>query len=85
MKAVDVGDDSFAEYNGIAFNDESNGKDPEFKVCDHVRISKFKNVFAKGYKLNWSEEIFVAKKKNTLPSKYVTSDSNGEEIVKKFL
>ena len=42
MKPVDVGDDSFAEYN-----EESNEKDPKFKVGDHVRISKFKNVFAK--------------------------------------
>ena len=40
MKPVNVGDDSFAEYNGIAFNEESNEKDPKFKVGDHVRISK---------------------------------------------
>ena len=58
MKATDVGDDSFAEYN-----EESNEKDPKFKVDDHVRISKFKNVFAKGYTPNWSEEIFIVKKK----------------------
>ena len=57
MKSVDVGDDSFAEYNK-----ESNEKDPKFKLGDHVRISKFKNVFAKGYAPNWSEEIFVVKK-----------------------
>ena len=62
MKPVDVGDDSFAEYNGTAFNEESNGKDPKFKVGDHVRISNFKNVFAKGYTPNWSEEIFIIKK-----------------------
>ena len=49
--------DSFAEYN-----EESNGKDPKFKVGDHVRISKYKNIFAKGYAPNWSEEIFVVKK-----------------------
>ena len=57
MKSVDVGDDSFAEYNK-----ESNEKDPKFKLGDHVRISKFKNVFAKGYAPNWSEETFVVKK-----------------------
>ena len=62
MKPVDVGDDFFAEYNGIAFNEESNEKDPKFKVGDHVRISKFKNVFAKDYTPNWSEEIFIVKK-----------------------
>ena len=54
---IDVGDDSFVECN-----EESNEKHPKFKVGDHVRISKFKNVFAKGYTPNWSEEIFVVKK-----------------------
>ena len=57
MKPIDVGDNYFAEYN-----EESNEKDTKFKVGDHVRISKFKNVFAKGYTPNWSEEIFVVKK-----------------------
>ena len=42
MKPVDVEDDSFAEYN-----EKTNEKDPKFKVGDHVRISKFKNIFAK--------------------------------------
>ena len=64
MRPVDVGN-SFAEYN-----QKSNEKDPKFKVGDHVRISKFKNVFAKGYTPNWSEEIFVAKK----IKKYCTLD-----------
>ena len=63
MKPKDVKKDSFAEYN-----EESNEKDPKFKVGDHVRISKFKNIFAKVYTPNWSEEIFVVKKiKNTVP------------------
>ena len=85
MKPVDVGDDSFAEYNGVTFNEESNEKDPQFKVGDHVRISKFKNVFAKGYKPNWSEEIFIIKKiKNTVPWTYIINDLNGEEIVGSF-
>ena len=80
MKPVDVGDDSFAEYN-----EGSNEKDPKFKVGDHVRISKFKNVFAKGYTPNWSEEIFFLKKiKNIVPWTYVVSDLNGEEIVGSF-
>ena len=46
-----------------------------------MRISKYKNVFAKEYTPNWSEEAFVIKKvKNTLPWTYVTYDLNGEEI-----
>ena len=85
MKSVDVEDNSFAEYNGTAFNEESNEKDPKIKVGDHVRISKFKNVFAKGYIPNWSEEIFIIKKiKNSMPWTYVISDLNGEEIVGSF-
>ena len=57
MKPIDVTDDSFAEYN-----EESNKKDPKFKVVDHVRIFKYKNIFAKGYTPNWSEEIFIINK-----------------------
>ena len=57
MKPVDVKSDSFAEYN-----EESNKKDPKFKVGDHVKISKYTNIFAKGYVPNWNEESFVIKK-----------------------
>ena len=70
MKPADVGNNSFTEYNGIAFKEESNEKDLKFKVGDHVRISKFKNVFAKDYTPNWSEEIFLVKK----IKKYCTLD-----------
>ena len=80
MKPVEVGYNSFAEYN-----EESNEKDPKFKVGYHVQMSKFKNVFAKGYTPNWSEEIFIVKNiKNTVPWTYVISDLNGEEIVGNF-
>ena len=48
MKPIDVTSDSYAEYN-----EDSNEKDPKFKVGDHVRISKYKNIFAKGYNQNW--------------------------------
>ena len=80
MKPIDVKNDSFAEYN-----EESNEKGPKFKVGDHVRISKYKNIFAKGYAPNWRKEIFVVKKiKNTMPWTYVISDLNGEEVVGSF-
>ena len=63
MKLIDVMDDSYAEYN-----ENPNKKDRKFKVGDHVRISKYKNIFAKGYTPNWSEKIFVISKiKNTVP------------------
>ena len=81
MKPIDVKNDSFAEYD-----EESNEKDPKFKVGDDVRISKHKNIFAKGYAPNWSEEIFVVKKiKNTVPWKYIISDLNGEVIAGIFM
>ena len=57
MKPVDVKDNTY-----IDFNKEVNDKDPKFKVGGHVRISKYKNIFAKGYMPNWSEEVFVIKK-----------------------
>ena len=63
MKPVDVKNNIY-----IDFKKEVNDKDPKFKVDDHVRISKYKNVFAKGCTPNWSEESFVIKKvKNTVP------------------
>ena len=80
MKPIDVTSNSFAEYN-----EDSNKKDPKFKVGDHVRISKYKNIFAKGYAPNCSEEIFVINKiKNTVPWKYVINDLNGEEVTGSF-
>ena len=74
MESVDVKDDRY-----IDFKKEVNNKDPEFKVRDHVRISKYKNIFAKGYTPNWSEKVFVVSKiKNTVPWAYVINDLNGE-------
>ena len=80
MKPVDVTSDSYAKYN-----EHSNITKPKFKVVDRVRISKYKNIFAKGYTQNWSEEVFVVSKiKNTVPWTYVVSDLNGEEITGSF-
>ena len=75
MKPVDVKDNTY-----IDFKKEVNDKDPKFKVGNHVRISKYKNIFAKGYTPNWSEDVFVIKKvKNTVPWTY------GLSMVKKLL
>ena len=77
MKPIDVKGNTY-----INFKKEVNDKNPKFKVSDHVRISKYKNIFAKGYMPNWSEEIFVISKiKNTLPWTYVLNDL----MVKKLL
>ena len=80
IKPVDV------KYNTyFDFKKEVCDKNPKFKVGDHVRISKYKNSFFKGYMPNWSEEIFIIKKtKNTVPWTYVLNDLNGEEIIGTF-
>ena len=63
----------------------SNKKNAKFKVGDHIRISKYKNIFAKEYTPNWSEEVFVINKiKNAVPWTYAISDLNGEEITGSF-
>ena len=63
----------------------SNKKNTKFKVGDNVRISKYKNIFAKGYTPNLSEEVFIIKKiKNTFPWAYAISDVNDEEITGSF-
>ena len=80
MKPVDVKDNAY-----IDFEKEVNDGDPKFRVGDHVRISKYKNIFSKGYTPNLSEDVFVIKKvKNTVPWTYVINDLNGEEITGSF-
>ena len=80
MKPIDVKDNTY-----INTDKEINDKVPKFKVGDHVRISKYKNMFAKGYTPNWPEEVFVIKKvRNTVPWIYVIKDLNGEEITGTF-
>ena len=79
-KPVDVKDNTY-----IDFDKQINDKDPKFKAGDHIRISKYKNVFPKGYTPKWSEEVFVIKKnKNTMPWTYVINNLNGGEIVGMF-
>ena len=65
-KPVDVKSSTYIDFS-IEFND----KDHKLKFGDIVRISKYKNFFAKGYVPNWSEEVFVIKNvKNTVPWTY---------------
>ena len=80
MKPIDVTGDSYVEYN-----EDFNKKGPKFKVNDHVRISKYKNIFAKGYVPNWSEEVFIVNGiKNTVPWTYAINDLNGENVIGTF-
>ena len=85
MKPVDVKDNTYIDSMELHSNKEINDEDPKFKVGDHVRISKYKIIFAKGYTPNWFEEVFVIKKvKYMVPHKYVTNDFNDEEIIGAF-
>ena len=80
MKPIDVTADSYTKYN-----EDFNVTKPKFKVGDHVRISKYKNIFAKGYTQDWLEEFFVFSKiEDTVPWIYVISDFNGELITGGF-
>ena len=78
MRPVDVKDNAYIDSIDLHAND----KDPKVKVGDHVRISKYENIFAKRCTSNWSEEVFAIKKvKNTVPWTYVINDLDGEEII----
>ena len=80
MKPADVKDNTY-----IDFKKEVNNENLKFKIGDHVRISKYKNIFAKEYIPNWSEEVSVIEKtKNAVPCTYIINDLNGEEIIGTF-
>ena len=80
MKPVDITDNTY-----IDSIKKVNDKDPNFKAGDHVRISKHKNIFAKGYTPNWCEEVFVIKiVENTVLWTYVINDLNGEKSTGTF-
>ena len=79
MKPIDVGD------NKRVYIHEHNEKDSRFKVGDRVRISKFKNIFAKGYTPTWSTGIYIVDKINdTVAYTYNLKDLNDEEIIGSF-
>ena len=81
MKPVDVKDKTY-----IDFKKEINDKDCKFKVGDHVRISRYKNIFAKGYMPNWSEEAFIVSKiKNTVPWTYVLTIIMAKILLEHFM
>ena len=80
LKPIHVTSDSYAEYN-----EDSSEKDPKLKTGDRDRISKYKNIFAKGYTQNWLKEVFVVSKiEDTVPLTYAISDLNGEPITGTF-
>ena len=79
-KPVDLKDNAYIDYSK-----EVNNKDLKFQADDHVRISKYKNIFDKGYTPNWSDGVFVIKEvKNAIPWTYAISNLNGEKIIETF-
>ena len=85
MRPVDVKDNKYIDSVELRSEKEVNDKDPKFKVGNPVRISEYKNIFAKGYTPNWSEKVFVISKiKNTVPWTYIINDLNGEGIIGTF-
>ena len=78
MKPVDVNSSTY-----IDFNKENNKQGPKFRNGDHVRISKYKNIFAKSNVPNWSKKN-KKKIKNIVPWTYFISDLKGEEFVGTF-
>ena len=90
---IDKLDDIVNQYNNtyhrtytyIDFNKENNKYGPKFKVGDHVIISKYKNIFAKGYVPNWFKEVFgITKVKITVLGTYVISDLKDAELDETF-
>ena len=77
MKPVDVKSSTYFNCNKKIIE-----KNPKFKIIDIVRITKYKNIFAKDYPPNWSEEVFLIEEvKNTVPWTYVINNINGQEII----
>ena len=58
MKPIDVKYNTYVDSMELHSKKEVNDKDPKFKDGDSVRVSKFKNIFAKGYMPNWYEKVF---------------------------
>ena len=74
-----------ANSSGSTENIEPNPKAPKFKVNNILRITKYENIFSKGYTENWSREIFIIDcVLKTNPWTYKIKDLNGEKIIGSF-
>lgn len=75
MKPIDVNRSNEKNILETIYKKEIHLKTPKFKVNDHVRISKYKSLFEKGYTPNWTAEIFqIYKYKLTDPVTYYLKD-----------
>lgn len=81
MRPVEVNKDNEFQVLERLATSKTSIKDPKFKVGDFVRLSRYKNIFEKGYTGNWTEEIFeIVKVKNTVPITYTVKDMSGEML-----
>ncbi len=81
MTPAEVNKSNEAQVAKLLATSKTSIKKPKYKVGDYVRLSRYKNIFAKGYTGNWTEEIFIIEKvKNTVPTTYVLKDTNGEIV-----
>ena len=80
MKSVDVKSSTYIDFDKL-----SNDRDPKFKVGDHVRISKYKNILANGtLQIGLKKFLWLKKLKILCHGKYVINDLNGEETLGLF-
>ena len=78
-KPVDVKSNTYIDSSR-----EVNNKEPKFKISNVIRISKYKNILAKGYTPNWSEEVFlILKAKNMVLCACVINDLHVKELFTK--
>ena len=74
-----------ANYSGLTEKVKTNSKATKFEVNDRVGITKYKNIFSKGYTENWSREIFIID--SVLKTKtwtYKLNDLNGKKVIGSF-
>ena len=74
---------SNSDYSVLTRTIETNPKAHKFKVNDSVRITKYKNIFSKGYTENWSREILLLILCWKLILGLKIKDLNGEKIIGK--
>lgn len=85
MKPVDVNVDNQWEIRSKLQQLPTNVPEPKFQLNDHVRISKFKTIFEKGYTPNWTTEVFTIRKvQRTIPPTYLLKDYRGQNIAGSF-
>ena len=75
-----------ADYSSLTETTETNPKAPKIKIDDRFRVTKYNNLFSKGYTKNSSREIFIINTVlKTNPWTYKIKDVKEEKIIENFL